>query len=289
MHICEHSNEANLNISCHTNESGRNEVGSSENSLLVVVIVVFLALMMQNAKAANGSYLMTKRSNRRMRHSKNEKLVETFFPAKFFLNKIYLFVYFFFCLFVCWRFLRGGQHKCRIALSLPSFVPKIVARSLLVVLLFCCSFFPSIEHSICLRRIILYTKYFRGLTSKAYKINIFHCIYWLNVKAFGIHFFCRCYCSSLRRYWSWARVSSCCCFLFAYNHSFVPFIQSSFILKFTFYIKLIINPKVICHIPFSSLQITTRIDARFSSLRESSKDIQFGNSQYKGESNWRSM
>lgn len=54
----------------------------------------------------------------------------------------------------------------------------------------------------------------------AYKINIFHCIYWLNVKAFGIHFFLL-FCSPLNQLEGF------------YNHSFVPFIQSSFILKFT--------------------------------------------------------
>lgn len=109
-----------------------------------------------------------------------------FLQQKFFLNKIYFSL----------AQEPQEQHKCRL-FETCIFAPKIVARLffLLAFLPVLFAFLPQLLPLsrfalICLRGIILYTKIFScGSTSKAYKINIFHCIYWLNVKAFGIHLF----------------------------------------------------------------------------------------------------
>lgn len=150
-----------------------------------------------------------------------------FLQQKFFLNKIYFSL----------AQEPQEQHKCRL-FETCIFAPKIVARLffLLAFLPVLFAFLPQLLPLsrfalICLRGIILYTKIFScGSTSKAYKINIFHCIYWLNVKAFGIHLFFLFRPLSLLI----ARESDAVFIII----SFVPFARNA---SPAFYIKLIID------------------------------------------------
>lgn len=131
---------------------------------------------MQNQAAILTDFIFDDKRSKIKRE--NEKLAAAqtlplFFCKKFFLNKIH---------FGC--FLCSQMPNCFFCTEN------------------CCLCFCSTSLSACFSRIDLLAKnyfihkniFIRAASHQtAYKINIFHCIYWLNVKAFGIHLFCRCW------------------------------------------------------------------------------------------------